>query len=171
MSRRKVPIREIFRVTPRKAGPSFSSSNEYQKAIFLFVDVTGYKSFPMARAFSHGKFTTFAEGYRQRAIRSNISARIMAANNASRGKVLSHCSRCPVACFRMRLRCIQPHDDSMTNRFRPHETDENKGIARSMYRTNGFRWEIEDSLSLRRLLRARRIIFTVITRASTNPLR
>lgn len=116
---------------------SFSSPIELYNAIFLFLNASGYKSFPAHEAYQRRgffffeKFTTFSVeiGEKKRIVRSNISGQITVANNASRRKVLSHCSYWPVACFRVCLRCIQLHDDSMTNSLCSYETDENKGIA------------------------------------------
>lgn len=115
---------------------SFSSPIELYNAIFLFLNASGYKSFPaheayQRRGFFFWKIYHFFRGNRRekRIVRSNISGQITVANNASRRKVLSHCSYWPVACFRVCLRCIQLHDDSMTNSLCSYETDENKGIA------------------------------------------
>lgn len=104
-SREKVHLR----ILPVPKSISFSSPIELYNAIFLFLNASGYKSFPAHEAYQRRvffffeKFTTFSEeiGEKKRIARSNISGQITVANNASRRKVLSHCSYWPVACFRV----------------------------------------------------------------------
>lgn len=114
----------------------FHCRSNYITRYFYFSMHQGIKAFRHTKLTKGGgfffeKFTTFSEeiGEKKRIARSNISGQITVANNASRRKVLSHCSYWPVACFRVCLRCIQLHDDSMTNSLCSYETDENKGIA------------------------------------------